>query len=319
MAPDPMSSRTRSIARAVPRLEGDGELDVRPLAGRDDRVGLGQVGRQRLLGEDVDAPLGTVEDHRLVAVDPAGRHRHELRLLAVEHGAVVGVGAVDAQPLGGGREPLRVVVGDRHHGQVRMAQHRHVQAVPIVAPAGPADHRRAIRRLKHDRHPPEEQERPGHGPRRHLQPCRPPMQVAHGSRRSARKRLGPPSAPWHRRRPEWDTSASDDVETSPSGIPLPAHPSRIAGAEFPCRSYPLGCRVPPVPVPPVPVPAGVTVARARAGGSIRLSPGSGTGSVSVPSSMPSLSGSRSGIRSWDPARGCPARWYSWSPDPDPGC
>ena len=42
---------------------------------------------------------------------------------------------------------LRVLVGNRHDGEFRLIQQGHVQAMTIVAPAGPADHRRAIGRL----------------------------------------------------------------------------------------------------------------------------------------------------------------------------
>ena len=71
------------VPRAVAGLEGHGELDVRPLAGIDDRVTRGQVRRQRLLAEDAQDPvLGTRQDHVLVPVEPPRRDHDKPRLLA---------------------------------------------------------------------------------------------------------------------------------------------------------------------------------------------------------------------------------------------
>ena len=138
------------VARAVARLKGHRELDVRPLAGVDDRVARGQVGGERLLAEDAEHPvLGTRQDHVLVAVEPARRDHDELRLFAVEHRAVVVVGLLDPQALRRLGSAFGVLVGDGDDLQLRLIQHGEIEAVTVVSSAGPTDDRCPIRGSEH--------------------------------------------------------------------------------------------------------------------------------------------------------------------------
>ena len=125
---------------------GDGELDVRPLAGVDHFVGFGERAAEGLFHVDVDPALGRRDDHVAVRVDPSRHDGHDLRLHLVEHPPVVGEqrSLAKRKPLRGRREAHFVVVGDGDDFAVGNFAPHGVQPVPVIAASGPSNYRDSI-------------------------------------------------------------------------------------------------------------------------------------------------------------------------------
>ena len=119
---------------------GEGEFGVGLGAGGDDFVGLLRAAAEGFLHVDAaGAGLGGGEDHGEVLVDVAGADGDEVGFDLVEHGGVVGVGAVEFEFGLGGSEAFGVGIGDGDDlGLCEVLPHG-VEAVAVVAATGVAD------------------------------------------------------------------------------------------------------------------------------------------------------------------------------------
>ena len=74
---------------AVAGLVSDGQLDVGTFAGLHHGVRLGQSPAHGFFQEDAGSVLGAGQHHVVVAVQPPGRHAHDLRTFLPQHLPVV--------------------------------------------------------------------------------------------------------------------------------------------------------------------------------------------------------------------------------------
>ena len=119
---------------------GEGEFGVGLGAGGDDFVGLLRAAAEGFFHVDATgAGLGGGEDHGEVLVDVAGADGDEVGFDLVEHGGVVGVGAVDFEFGFGVSEAFGIGVGEGDDLGIGEVLPHGVEAVAVVAAAGVAD------------------------------------------------------------------------------------------------------------------------------------------------------------------------------------